>query len=265
MASRTESGTRLDVGPGLTAVGRRLAVVGPPALLAALALTAWQAFVVLGDVPSVVLPPPTAVAVAGVEAGGTLLADAAVTAATAGLGLGAGVTVGLALAFAMVRSRAAAALVGPYLVALRITPIVAVAPLLFLWFGDGLPVRAALAATLATFPVAIASLDGLRSVPEAYLDVARSVAAPDRRTFLRVRVPAAAPSVFAGVKLGAVLSVVGTVVAEFVALDGGLGHRILVASTRLETALMYAALFVLAAVGVGFYLLPVAAERRVGW
>lgn len=236
---------------------------GPAVAFGGLVLVAWHAAVVRWSVPTVILPSPAEVAVTLAGSLPTLLADATVTAVTAGLGLAAGTAVGLALAFAMVRSRRVSAAVHPYLIALRIAPLIAIAPLLFLWLGDGPLARAALVTTLTTFPVAIASLDGLRATPTAYLDLLRTVDAPPRQVFARVRVPAAAPSVFAGLKLAAVLSVVGAVVAEFLTLTAGIGFRVFQSSTSLQTRTTYAALVVLAALGLAFYAVPSAIERAV--
>jgi ABC-type nitrate/sulfonate/bicarbonate transport system permease component len=232
--------------------------IAPPVVTLALGLVLWEAFVVAFDVPSVVLPPPGVVARTAVATHRLLLTETAVTAATAALGLLAGTAVGLTLAFAMTVSRSAAKALLPYVVALRIAPLIAVAPLVFLWFGRGVPARALLVATLTTFPMTVATLDGLRSMPERYLDLGRSVAAPPRAVFFRIRVPAAAPSVFAGLKIAATLAVIGAVVAEFVTLRAGLGYRVFTAATNLRTSEAYAALVALAALGLGFYLVPVA-------
>lgn len=225
-------------------------------------LVTWHAVVVVYEIPSLILPSPVDVGVALLETSPTLLGDAAVTAVTAGAGLLGGGTVGLLLAFAMTYSRRATSVLLPYVLALRIAPIIAIAPLLFLWFGRGIPVRAALVATLALFPMTVATLDGLRSTPKSYTDLMRSVGAPRTAVFLRVRVPAAAPSVFAGLKIAASLSVIGAVVAEFVTLEAGLGYRVFHASTYLRTAESFAALIVLSMLGIVFYLVPAVLERR---
>lgn len=246
--------------------GRRsslLARAAPPAVLFALLVGSWHALVVVSDVPTVILPGPGTVLLVGVEAWRPLLGAAAVSAATAALGLAAGTAVGLLLSFAMVVSPTARAVVQPYLVALRVAPLVAIAPLVFLWAGSGLFPRALLVATLTVFPVALGGLDGLRSTPTAYLDLMRSVDADPLATFLRVRVPAAAPSVLAGVKLAAALSVIGTVVAEFLTLRAGLGYRVFAAADALETALVFAALFVLVGLGLLFYFAAVGLERAL--
>ncbi|WP_144926422.1 ABC transporter permease [Halorubrum salsamenti] len=237
--------------------------VVPPLLLLVALVLAWHATVVALAIPAIILPTPAAVADALVARGATLLADAAVTGATAATGLLAGCVVGGVLAFAMTYSRTAARIALPYVIALRVAPLIAVAPLVFLWFGRGIPARAALVATLTLFPMTVATLDGLRSTPDRYLALARSVDASKPSVFLRVRVPAAAPSVFAGLKLAATLSIVGAVVAEFVTLRAGIGYRVFVTAQRLQTAETYAALVALSALGVAFYLGPVLLERAV--
>ncbi|AGB37564.1 ABC transporter permease [Natronococcus occultus] len=253
---------------GGLAAGRRLARKAgarllPPAVVLAALLAAWHVVVVHYDVPAVVLPSPIEVGATLAETYPTLLSDAAVTAATAGIGLFAGTVVGAGLAFAMLGSRRAASTLLPYVVALRIAPVIAIAPLLFLWFGRGIPARSLVVTTLTVFPITIATLDGLRGTPESYLDLARTVDASPTAAFVRVRVPAAAPSVFAGLKIAATLSVIGAIVAEFVTLNAGLGYRVFETAAYLRTAETYAALVVLSTLGIAFYLVPVGLERAL--
>jgi ABC-type nitrate/sulfonate/bicarbonate transport system permease component len=135
--------------------------------------------------------------------------------------------------------------------------------LVLLWFGTGIAVRAVLVALMTTFPVTIASVDGLESTPREYLDLLDSVGASKWERFRAVRVPAALPSVFAGVKLGAALAVTGTVVAELLTLRGGLGAAIWEAGRFVRTAELFAYLFAVALFGVGVYGAAAAAERAV--
>lgn len=253
-------GSRSALSVRLVVLGRRAA---PPVAVLVSLLVLWQGAVVAFDPPPVVLPSPFAVGGALVTMRATLLADAAVTGLTAIVGVTAGCLTGITLAFAMTYSRAAARVALPYVIALRIAPLVAIAPLVFLWFGRGIPARALLVATLAVFPMAVATLDGLRSTPEPYLALMRSVDVSPLRTFVHVRVPAAAPSVFAGLKLAATLGVIGAVVAEFVTLNAGLGYRVFVTAQRLRTAESFAALVALSALGLVFYLVPVGLERAI--
>ena len=224
-------------------------------------LLTWQAYVMLTETPAVILPAPVGIGAALLELYPQLLADAGITAATAVLGLFFGAVVGVGLGFGMVVSRSVSRTFVPYIVALRIAPLIAIAPLLFLWFGRGLLARSVLVATLTVFPLTIATLDGLRSTPPSYLSLMQSVDASAWRVFLNVRVPAAAPSIFAGFKIAATLSVIGAVGAEFLTLQAGIGYRVFRAATFLETTESFAALVVLAILGNLFYLVPVAVER----
>lgn len=240
--------------------------VGPPLALLLVGLLAWSA--AAATTPTVILPGPGAVLVALVSGAVPIGRATLVSAATAGVGLALGALVGLPLAFVSVHSTGGRAVVQPTVVALRIAPLTAVAPLVFLWFGTGLAVRAVLVATMTVFPVTIASVDGLRSTPPAYLDLVRSVGASPARAFLTVRVPAALPSVFAGLKLAAALAVTGTVVAELLTLRAGLGARIFEAGQFLDTPELFADLVALSVLGVCFYgtaaLLERLTERRWG-
>lgn len=258
-ARRSPSGSVLARGAGLADR------VWPALAAAGLALVAWWVAARTASVPAVILPGPGDVATELAGQWPTLLGAAGVTALTAGAGTLAGASVGAVLAVAMATSDAARAVVRPYVVGLRVVPVIAVAPLLFQWFGDGVPARALLAAALAVFPVTIATYEGLRSTPREYVDLARSVGASRAAEFRRVRLPAAAPEAFAGLKIAAAAAVAGAVVAEFLTLDAGIGYQVFRASTRLQTARMVAALGVLAALGVGFYLVPALVERRVRW
>lgn len=254
------TGSRPIAGELLTVAGRRVA---PPVAVFVSLIGLWYGAVVAFDPPAMILPSPIDVGVALATMRATLLADAAVTAVTALSGLVAGCLVGITLAFAMTYSRTAARIALPYVIALRIAPLIAIAPLVFLWFGRGIPARALLVATLAMFPMTVATLDGLRSTPESYLTLMRSIDVSPLRTFVHVRVPAAAPSVFAGLKLAATLGVIGAVVAEFVTLNAGLGYRVFVTAERLQTAESYAALVTLSALGLLFYLVPAGLERAI--
>ncbi|MFD1514167.1 ABC transporter permease [Halomarina rubra] len=235
--------------------------VAPASVVFVILVGGWQLVVFLTDLPTVILPAPMTVLDVGLTSWSQLLTNAAISAVTAGIGLSAGIAVGLILAFAMVVSSGARAIIQPYLVGLRIAPLVAIAPLVFLWAGSGLLSRSLLVATLTVFPVALGGLDGLRSTPTTYLDLQRSVDASRFDTFLHVRVPAAVPSILAGVKLAAALSVIGTIVAEFLTLQAGLGYLVFMTADSLETALMFAALITLVFLGLGFYLAAAGLER----
>lgn len=239
--------------------GRLPTSVLPPLAVLVVAVVAWNA--AADTAPSIILPTPAEVATALVTNFEAIAVAAGVSALTAAIGLAVGTVVGLALAFLTVSSSNGQAVVQPTVIAFRVAPLTAIAPIVFLWFGTGLGVRAVLVATMTVFPVTIASVDGLQSTPETYLDMMDSVGASPLRTFVSVRVPAALPSVFAGFKLAAALAVTGTVVAELLTLQRGLGARIFEASQFLRTPTLFADLAVLAVLGAGFYGTAALAER----
>lgn len=231
----------------------------PPLAVFVLALVGWT--VAAADAPPILLPSPAAVLEAFLAEPGAFADAIAVSAVTAAGGLALGAAVGLALAFVSVGSTPGRAVVEPAVVGFRIAPLTAIAPLVFLWFGTGIPVRIVLVSVMTTFPVTVASIDGLRSTPRSYLDLLGSVGASEWQTFRTVRLPAALPSVFAGLKLAAALSVTGTIVAELLTLRGGLGGGVWDAGRYARTAELFAYLFVIALFGVLFYGAAALAEQ----
>ncbi|SFP09751.1 NitT/TauT family transport system permease protein [Halolamina pelagica] len=235
--------------------------------MVSLVLLGWW-HVAAATTPRILLPAPAAVVATVIAEPSTFARAVAISGFTAAGGLGLGSVIGLGLAFVAVSSAPGRAVVEPTVVGFRIAPLTAVAPLVLLWFGTGVPVRVLLVSLMTTFPVTVASIDGLASTPQASLDLLASVGASEWQTFRSVRVPAALPSVFAGVKLGAALAVTGTVVAELLALRGGLGAGVWEAGRFVRTAELFAYLIVIALFGVAFYgtaaLLERAVRRRWG-
>jgi ABC-type nitrate/sulfonate/bicarbonate transport system permease component len=243
----------------MTPTDRVIDRLAPPSVVFVALLVGWS--VAAAKTPSILLPAPSAVLETVLADPMTFLRAGAVSAVTASAGLGLGVLLGLGFAFVAVGSEPGRAVVEPAVVGFRIAPLTAVAPLVLLWFGTGIAVRAVLVALMTTFPVTVASIDGLESTPRRYLDLLDSIGASKWETFWSVRVPAALPSVFAGVKLGAVLSVTGTVVAELLTLRGGLGAGVWEAGQFVRTAELFAYLLAVALFGVAFYAAVAAAER----
>lgn len=233
--------------------------LAPPAVVFVLLLAGWS--VAATRTPSILLPAPAAVIGAMLAEPATFARATAVSLLTAVGGLLLGTAIGLGLAFVAVGSEPGRAVVEPTVVAFRIAPLTAIAPLVLLWFGTGIGVRILLVALMTTFPVTVASIDGLASTPRRYLDLLDSVGASGWQSFRAVRVPAALPSVFAGVKLGAALAVTGTVVAELLTLRGGLGVGVWRAGRLVRTAELFAYLLAVALFGVTFYGAVAAAEQ----
>jgi putative hydroxymethylpyrimidine transport system permease protein len=214
----------------------------------------WQAVVSITGVPEFMLPPPLEVARALVDDASLLAGHAAVTLTEILLGLLCGTALGIATALAMAAWRPARDWILPVIVASQAIPVFALAPILVLWLGFDLGPKIAMATLIIYFPVASAFFDGLRRTDPGHLALARTMGAARGTVLRRIRVPAALPSLASGVRVGVAVAPIGAVVGEWVGATAGLGHLMLHAKARVETPRMFAALIVLAVIGVILYL-----------
>ena len=169
-------------------------------------------------------------------------------------GSGFAVVIGVALSIAIVYSRFLEETLYTLLIALNSLPKVALAPLIIVWMGTGLAPKVVIALIIALFAIVIDTVLGLKSVDPEVLDLARSLKAPARKVFLKIRFPNALPHIFAGMKVAIALALVGAIVGEFVASDKGLGWVIVVAQGEFETKRMFSSILLLAIIGtVMFY------------
>jgi ABC-type nitrate/sulfonate/bicarbonate transport system permease component len=226
---------------------------------------AWWAVTVVFALPSFVLPSPVAVAGQLLDSPGLYLRNAGATLGKilvgGALGIGAGFTAGVLVAHVSLFRR----MVLPYLVALRVLPKVALAPVFLLYFGIGFE-TAVLFVTLVTFfPMTVSTTAGFDQVPARQRDLLRSVDGGRIRGFLTVSLPFALPDIFAGLKQAVTLSVIGAIVAEWVVATDGLGSLILVASETVQVDTMLAALVVLVVLGLGLYGAVVGLQQRLRW
>ena len=155
-------------------------------------------------------------------------------------------------------------LLSPYLVAAQATPILALAPLLALWFGAGLLSKVVICSLIVFFPVAVATMVGIRSVDAGLLELARSLRATRRQVVATLEIPAALPSILGGMRVGVTLAVVGAIVGEWAGASQGLGVLVNLARGSLfDIPLMFATLLTIALLGVVLYGLVVLTERRL--
>jgi len=138
----------------------------------------------------------------------------------------------------------------PLMVFSQTVPVFALAPLLTLWLGYGIGSKIAMTLLIIYFPVASTFYDGLRNTPDGFLDLAATMNATPLRTLFQIRVPAALPALASGLKLAAVYAPIGAVIGEWVGASRGLGYLMLLANGRVKIDLMFAALFVLAALTI---------------
>jgi NitT/TauT family transport system permease protein len=234
--------------------------------LGLLLLLGWQMVVWVGDYDPWFLPGPTVVAGRWVDAiaQGIIVPHLMTTVAEVLLGLLVGVSSALVVGFLLARSAFAERLLSPYIVAAQATPILALAPLIAMWFGNGIVSKVLICALICFFPMAVATTVGLRSVDPRLMELGRSLRATHRQLIRTIEVPAAMPQILGGLKVAVTLSVVGAIVAEWVGGDKGLGVLINLARGSLfDTPLLFATLLTIALLGVTLYLLVVLLERRL--
>ncbi|MGE0134367.1 MAG: ABC transporter permease [Dehalococcoidia bacterium] len=247
VATRTADRTPLRRPGALRAL---LTATLPPVFAVALALAAWSAWIRLRDVPEYLVPAPEAVARAFLDdpsrfldAGRTSLVEA-----LGGLALGSGGA--LLLAVAMAHSRPLERALYPLALLVKVTPVVAVAPLFIIWFGFGIWPKLLVAALITFFPMLVNAVTGLRDVDPAAHDFLRSLHASRWQVFWALRWPASLPYLFAALRISVPLALIGAVVAEWMSGDGGLGQVILIANGDFDTPALFAAVLVLAGLAV---------------
>ncbi len=234
---------------------RRLVGAG---IVAAVLIGLWQVLVWAAAPPPYMLPGPARVYAALIGNASYLLDNALITALEIVLGLIAGVVLGIATALAMAAIPALTRVMLPVLVVTQALPVFAIAPLLVLWFGYGLASKVVMATLIIYFPVASAFFDGLRRTDQGLLDLADLYRTTGYQRLMLFRVPAAMPGLVSGLRVAATVAPIGAVVGEWVGASAGLGFVMLHANARVQTDLMFAALFLLAAMAV---ILRFAVER----
>jgi NitT/TauT family transport system permease protein len=194
---------------------------------------------------------------------GTLLQNAWVTLYEVLIGMIVGVIAASGLGYLLAKSPVIERLLSPYVVASQAVPIVAIAPLLVIWFGPGLLSKVMITALIVFFPVLINTVVGLHSVPDDLRDLLRSMLASPWQTFTKLEAPAALPIFLGGLRIGATLSVIGAVVGEFVGADHGLGFMINLARGQYDTALVFVTVITLVLMALALYGAVLFAERRL--
>ncbi|MFN8500203.1 MAG: ABC transporter permease [Anaerolineae bacterium] len=215
--------------------------------------------------PPFILPGPVDVAARFAQAltDGTLARHLSVTLVEALLGFALGFVVAVILGYGIAKQPLVERIISPYVVASQAVPIVALAPLLILWFGHGLASKVLVCALVVFFPILVNTVVALRSVDPQSRELMRSLNASSWQTFAKLELPASLPIMFGGLRMGVTLCVIGAVVGEFVGADTGLGALVNLSRGMFDTALMFVALFTLIALAMSLYLMVTLVERLV--
>jgi ABC-type nitrate/sulfonate/bicarbonate transport system permease component len=211
------------------------------------------------------LPPPSAIAVAFYDTlrSGELIRQLSQTLAVLAVGFGLAVIIGLALGILVGTVRTVAKLLDPYVNALYAMPTVALVPLVIVWLGLGFEAKVFLTFIVGVFPIVINAQVGVRNIPAAYMETARSFACSRSQLFWKVMLPAAIPFFVAGLRLGLGRALVGVVVAEMFTALSGLGYMVTFYGNTFKTALLFVPIITLALLSIAITELIRWAERRI--
>ncbi|MEJ5150957.1 ABC transporter permease [Comamonas sp. MYb396] len=235
------------------------------AALLVLLLAVWEGAGRLGGISALVLPVPSAVLQAlwtGL-ASGYFWPHVAATVQAVLLGLAVGASFGLLAGMALAESVLLERVLKPYVVVSQVVPKLALAPLFVLWFGFGMLPTVLITALVCFFPLMENTLTGLRQVDAQRLQLFRMLGASRLQTLVRLKLPTGLPAILAGLRVAVVLALVGAVVAEFMGASQGLGAVVIAAQGMMDTSLMFAALLLIAALGLLLYQACLLLERRL--
>lgn len=241
---------------------RSLAVLAPASLLLVFFL-GWEAAVHVYDVSVYVLPPPSAVLESLWVDRSLLAPEMLVTLQEILLGFGLAFATAMTLGFLLSHSVVLNRTLYPLLVASQTIPVLAIAPVLLIWFGYGMLPKVIVTALIAFFPLTVNTVTGFASVDPEMRTLFRAYRGGRWQTFRKLTLPWALPFIFAGVKISITLSVIGATVGEWIGADAGLGFVIVQSGSQLATPRLFAALTLLSLMGIVLFVLAVILERLV--
>ncbi len=224
----------------------------PVATLVGLCLL-WELAVHAFNIPNFIVPAPSA-ALAKIPAhAGVLTRHVLTTLSETAGGFLLGIALGVLAAILIVYSPTLQQVIYPLIVVSQVLPKIAIAPILMIWAGYGLLSKVLIAFLISFFPMVVSTVTGLRSADPDLVDLARSLCASETKIFRKIRFPHALPYVFVGLKLSITLAVIGAIVGEFIGGSQGLGYLILSSNFQMDTAMMFAGLFLLASLGLALF------------
>ena len=232
-----------------------------PALVLAALIGIWEAWVRIKETPKWMLPAPSDIAQSFRDDFDMLLMHTRVTLTEVLIGFGIALVAGLVTGVAIDSSRIIERALYPLLIASQTIPMVVLAPLFLIWFGYGLMPKVLITALVAYFPLAVNTVDGLKSADRELLKLLKSMGSSRFQVFRLVKVPSALPLIFCGARISVAFSVIGAVFGEFVGAKEGLGYLMDRSAPQFETPRVFACIVILAVMGVSLFLLVSLAER----
>lgn len=235
----------------------------PPALLAAAVFGLWELLVRVSDTPRWLLPAPSVIGNELAASHTLLLKHTLVTLQEVLAGFSLAMVAGVLLAIGIAYSRLLQRAMYPFVIASQTIPIIAIAPLLLIWVGYDIRPKIIVVALISFFPIVVNTVDGLKAVDPDMVNMLRTLGARRSQVFRKVQLPTSLPFFFSGAKIAIAVSVIGAVIGEWVGASAGLGYLMVQAAPRFQTPLVFAAIFILSAMGIGLFALMAGLERAL--
>ena len=234
-----------------------------PISLVLLILVIWQLVIQVGDVPVYLMPSPDRIFITLVTDSSSLIEDLAYTSIEAAGGLMVGVAVAIIVGLFSARFALVETPVMPLAVFVKVTPVLAIAPLFAIWFGFGFFPRFLIVAVVTFFPILVNTIAGLKSTSIPITEYFESLGVSKWEILMKIRIPYSLPYLFAALKVSIPLSIIGAVIGEWFGSSKGLGNLIMVSHGNLDTETLFACIFLLAMLGVIATAAVVIIERRL--
>ncbi len=223
----------------------------------------WKFVIHIFHFPVFILPSPESIFSEYISLlkSGLLLKHTLITLNETLLGFFIGSAIGIFLGYIIAKSKTLEQVLSPYVVAIQTVPVIALAPLVVIWFGFGIESKVVICALIVFFPILVNTIAGIKSVDKNLLRLFKILGATKLQTLSKLEIPSILPILFAGFKIGITLAVIGAVVGEFVGANAGLGYLTIYASGLMDTATVFAALVQLALLGILLYAIICLVER----
>lgn len=232
-----------------------------PALIFVSVLAAWEILTRLLDIKPYLLPSPLLIVQTVLAEWPTLFSNYRVTLSEILLGFVLAFAVAMALGVSIAHSSAFRRGVYPLIIASQTVPMIAVAPVLIIWFGYNIIPRVLVTALIAFFPLTVTTVTGFNAVEADEVNLFRSMNGTRTQIFFKLSLPTALPFIFAGLKVSATLCVIGATVGEWIGADRGLGHLIVLDTAQFDTPRVFASIVLLSSTGVALFLIISLIER----
>ncbi len=223
----------------------------------------WKFVIYIFGFQEFILPSPESILkeYASLAKSGVLLKHTLITLNETLLGFFIGSVIGISLGYIIAKSKTLEQVLSPYVVAIQTVPVIALAPLIVIWFGFGIESKVVICSLIVFFPILVNTIAGVKAVDKNLLRLFKILGATKIQTLLKLEIPSILPILFAGFKIGITLAVIGAVVGEFVGANAGLGYLTIYASGLMDTPTVFAALVQLALLGITLYAIICLLER----